>query len=64
MSPVAARVFVALDEWLGWALVAVLYLLHDPAWRVALPVHLLITYGFAYPLYWRAHDPWWRRRRS
>lgn len=54
-----ARVILLIDEHLGWAYCALFYILGKPVWPYVLAAHLTAL-GFAYALYWRRYDQWWR----
>lgn len=54
MGPNARRAWIALDEWLGAALLLYLWRTHDPAFWPVLAWWALCVYGVSYPLHWLA----------
>lgn len=62
MTALQARIFIAIDEWLGAGVLLYLKAVHDPSFRVVLVFWIVATYVVAYPSYWWRFDRWWKGR--
>ena len=60
-GPLARRIFIAVDEWLGIVLLMYLHATESPVfWRVFV-CWALGVYAFGYIPYWLRYDRWWKR---
>ena len=52
MTRLQERAFIALDEWVGIALLYQLHRTHDPLFVPVLVAWIVMVYGISYPLHW------------
>jgi hypothetical protein len=60
MTQLQERLIIALDEWLGIALLAWLDYRHSPAFKPVLVAFVVLIYAISYPSYWYR---WWRTKK-